>query len=83
MLALVLRCGPSYHDLEELLAERGVDVDHVTHVPAGPTFHAAASWALLVCIATPLGMVGFWTNSASSVQAPRTTSEETLRCCIG
>ena len=30
MLASVLRCGPSYHDLEELLAERGVDVDHVT-----------------------------------------------------
>jgi transposase-like protein len=25
-----LRYGLSYHDLEELLAERGVDVDHVT-----------------------------------------------------
>jgi transposase-like protein len=25
-----LRCGLSYRDLEELLAERGVEVDHVT-----------------------------------------------------
>ena len=25
-----LRCGLSYRDLEELLAERGVTVDHVT-----------------------------------------------------
>ena len=25
-----LRFGLSYHDLEELLAERGVEVDHVT-----------------------------------------------------
>jgi IS6 family transposase len=25
-----LRFGPSYRDLEELLAERGIDVDHVT-----------------------------------------------------
>ena len=25
-----LRCGLSYRDLEELLSERGVDVDHVT-----------------------------------------------------
>jgi transposase-like protein len=25
-----LRFGPSYRDLEELLAERGVEVDHVT-----------------------------------------------------
>jgi IS6 family transposase len=34
-----LRFGLSYRDLEELLAERGVDVDrHV--VPVGATFHA-------------------------------------------
>jgi IS6 family transposase len=25
-----LRYGPSYRDVEELLAERGIDVDHVT-----------------------------------------------------
>jgi transposase-like protein len=25
-----LRFGPSYRDVEELLAERGVEVDHVT-----------------------------------------------------
>jgi transposase, IS6 family len=25
-----LRLGPSYRDVEELLAERGVEVDHVT-----------------------------------------------------
>jgi transposase-like protein len=24
------RCGPSYRDLEDLLAERGIGVDHVT-----------------------------------------------------
>jgi len=28
--ALVLRYGLSYRDLEELLAERGIEVDHVT-----------------------------------------------------
>jgi transposase-like protein len=28
--ALVLRFGLSYRDVEELLAERGIDVDHVT-----------------------------------------------------
>ena len=25
-----LRCGLSYRDVEELLAERGIEVDHVT-----------------------------------------------------
>jgi transposase-like protein len=29
-----LRYGLSYRDVEELLAERGVDVDHVTMIPA-------------------------------------------------
>ncbi len=37
-----LRFGLSYRDLEELLAERGVEVDHVTPVPLGATVHAAA-----------------------------------------
>ena len=30
MVRWYLRYGPSYRDLEELLAERGVEVDHVT-----------------------------------------------------
>jgi transposase-like protein len=34
-----LRYGLSYRDVEELLAERGVTVDHVT-VPMGATLHA-------------------------------------------
>jgi transposase-like protein len=32
-----LRYGLSYRDVEELLAERGVDVDHVTIYRWGPT----------------------------------------------
>jgi hypothetical protein len=37
-----LRFGLSYRDVEELLAERGVEVDHVNHLPLGPAVHAAA-----------------------------------------
>jgi hypothetical protein len=36
-----LRFGLSYRDVEELLTERGIDVDH-HHLPLGPTVHAAA-----------------------------------------
>ncbi|MDQ6948159.1 MAG: hypothetical protein M3256_18300 [Actinomycetota bacterium] len=36
-----LRYGLSYRDLEELLAECGVDVDH-KHFPLGNPLHAAA-----------------------------------------
>jgi hypothetical protein len=35
-----LRFGLSYRDLEELLAERGVEADHVTLVPVSATFRA-------------------------------------------
>jgi transposase-like protein len=37
-----LRYGLSYRDLEELLTERGVEVDHVTIYPLGAALHAAA-----------------------------------------
>jgi transposase, IS6 family len=39
-----LRFGLSYRDLEELFAERGIQVDHVTiyHLPVGASVHAAA-----------------------------------------
>jgi hypothetical protein len=37
-----LRYGLSYRDVEELLAERGVDVDHLTGAPLGATVHATA-----------------------------------------
>jgi hypothetical protein len=37
-----LRYGLSYRDLEELLAERGIEVDHVTLVSVGATVHALA-----------------------------------------
>jgi transposase-like protein len=37
-----LRYGLSYRDVEELLAERGVDVDHVTVFRWVQTVHAAA-----------------------------------------
>jgi transposase-like protein len=37
-----LRFGLSYRDVEELLAERGVEVDHVTVYPMGAAVHAAA-----------------------------------------
>jgi IS6 family transposase len=39
---LYLRYNLSYRDVEELLLERGVEVDHVTVFPVGATFHAAA-----------------------------------------
>jgi hypothetical protein len=32
-----LRFGLSYRDVEELLAERGIEVDHVHDLPLGPT----------------------------------------------
>jgi transposase-like protein len=34
-----LRYGLSYRDVEELLAERGVTVDHVTIYPASAALH--------------------------------------------
>ena len=37
-----LRYGLSYRDVEELLAERGIEVDHVTVLPVGATVHTAA-----------------------------------------
>jgi IS6 family transposase len=37
-----LRFGLSYRDVEELLAERGVEVDHVTVVPVGAALRSAA-----------------------------------------
>ncbi len=37
-----LRYGLSYRDVEELLAERGIEVDHVTVYPLGAAVHAAA-----------------------------------------
>ncbi len=36
-----LRFGLSYRDVEELLAERGIDVDHVTGIPVGAALHPA------------------------------------------
>ena len=35
-----LRYGLSYRDVEELLGERGIEVDHVLGVPVGPDVHA-------------------------------------------
>jgi transposase-like protein len=37
-----LRFGLSYRDVEELLVERGVEVDHVTVYSVGAAVHAAA-----------------------------------------
>jgi IS6 family transposase len=37
-----LRFGLSYRDVEELLAERGIEVDHVTDLPVGAAVRAAA-----------------------------------------
>lgn len=37
-----LRYDLSYRDVEELLAERGVEVDHITVFPVGTAVHAAA-----------------------------------------
>jgi len=36
-----LRYGLSYRDVEKLLAERGVEVDHVIRVPVGAAIHPA------------------------------------------
>jgi transposase-like protein len=35
-----LRYGLSYRDVEELLAERGIEVDHVHRLSVGTTIHA-------------------------------------------
>jgi transposase-like protein len=37
-----LRFGQSYRDVEELLAERGIDVDHVTICELSATVHTVA-----------------------------------------
>src|SRR3954465_13313437 len=37
-----LRYGLSYRDVEELLAERGIEVDHVTVYPLGAPIYPAA-----------------------------------------
>jgi IS6 family transposase len=37
-----LRFGLSYRDIEELLAERGIEVDHTTIYRWGAALHAAA-----------------------------------------
>jgi hypothetical protein len=37
-----LRFSLSYRDVEELLAERGVEVDHVTGLSLGAALHATA-----------------------------------------
>jgi transposase-like protein len=37
-----LRYGLSYRDVEELLAERGIEVDHVTIYRVGAAVHAVA-----------------------------------------
>ena len=37
-----LRYGLSYRDVEELLGERGIEVDHVTDLPVGAAVHPAA-----------------------------------------
>ena len=37
-----LRFGLSYRDVEELLAERGIEVDHVTVYRVGAALHTAA-----------------------------------------
>jgi len=44
-----LRFGLSYRDVEELLAERGVEVDHVSIYPVGGAVHAAAADAAKPC----------------------------------
>ena len=44
-----LRFGLSYRDVEELLAERGVKVDHVSIYPVGGAVHAAAADAAKPC----------------------------------
>jgi transposase-like protein len=52
-----LRFGLSYRDVEELLAERGIQVDHVTIYPLGPALHAPAGRrrpALSACRRRPL-----------------------------
>ena len=56
-----LRFGLSYCDLEELLAERGVDVDHVTLFRWVQRF--TSSWSMRPArAAMPLAADGLWTR---------------------
>ena len=56
-----LRYGLSYRDVEELLAERGVEVDHVTVYRWVPTFSRSSSM-LPDSRATRVAVGGLWTR---------------------
>jgi hypothetical protein len=56
-----LRYGLSYRDVEELLAERGIEVDHVT-IYGGCVASPACSARLPGPAATWSGIAGSWTR---------------------
>ena len=57
-----LRFGLSYRRRRGSLAERGIEVDHVTVYRWAAAVHAAASWGLLGRAATRSATVGSWTR---------------------
>lgn len=78
-----LRYGPSYRDVEELLAERGVTVDHVTiYGGCSGTRPAAVScpsrhglvWLLLADLAKRTTTVGPWARLRRVIPAKAGTS---------
>jgi transposase-like protein len=56
-----LRFGPSYRDLEELMAERGIDVDHVTLYRWVPRFTPRSSTPPARAAMPPV-TAGSWTK---------------------
>jgi transposase, IS6 family len=57
-----LRFGLSYRDVEELLAERGVEVDHVSVYRWVLRFTPLLADARPAPVATLLGIAGGWTR---------------------
>ena len=70
-----LRYGLSYRDLEELLAERGIEVDHVTLYRWVQRFTP-----LLIDAARPSGT---WPGIAGSSTRPTSRSPGSGATCIG
>ena len=71
-----LRYGLSYRDVEELLAERGVEVDHVTALPVGAAVHPAAR-------STRPGRAGTLPGTAGSSTRPTSRSPASGATCTG
>jgi transposase-like protein len=61
-----LRYGLSYRDVDELLAERNIQVDHVTVFPLGAAVHPAADRRGTTLLARSRRSVVLWTRPCAA-----------------